>query len=135
MKNEEKCHCGSDKSFENCCELFIKGTAKPLTAEALMRSRYSAYVIANIDYILKTTHPKTRKIHDVETIATWAKSSLWQKLEIVSTDKGKTKDSIGTVEFKAYFSDASSQSQIHHEVSNFVKELGKWFFLDGKIAD
>ena len=98
-----------------------------------MRSRYSAYTTGAVEYILRSTHPSTRKFHDTEAIENWAKSSVWQKLEIVSTDKGDVKDKQGNVEFKAYFLDENRQSQIHHETSNFIKELGKWFFVDGKI--
>ncbi len=98
-----------------------------------MRSRYSAYATVEIEYILRSTHPSVRKFHDGESIENWAKSSVWQKLEIISTDKGDVKDKQGTVEFKAYFLDANGQWQIHHETSKFVKELGKWFFVDGKV--
>lgn len=98
-----------------------------------MCSRYSAYATGAVEYILSSTHPSTRKFHDAESIENWAKSSVWQKLEIVSTDKGDVKDKQGTVEFKAYFLDENRQPQIHHENSNFVKELGKWFFVDGKV--
>lgn len=128
-----KCYCCSNQEFENCCEPFIKGIAKPLTAEELMRSRYSAYAIGQVEYILRSTHSSNRKLYDRQTIENWAKSSVWQKLEVVSTDGGAAKDKKGTVEFKAYFLDAARQSQIHHELSNFAKELGKWFFVDGKI--
>ena len=98
-----------------------------------MRSRYSAHATGAVEYILRSTHPSVRKFHDGESIENWAKSSVWQKLEIISIVKGEVKDKQGTVEFKAYFLDADGQPQIHHENSNFVKELGKWFFVDGKI--
>ncbi len=127
------CHCSSSKKFENCCQPFISGIAKPSTAEALIRSRYSAYATGAVEYILRSTHPSTRRFHDGEAIGNWAKSNVWQKLEIVSTDKGDVKDKQGTVEFKAWFLDGNRQPQIHHEISNFVKELGKWFFVDGKV--
>lgn len=131
MKN---CYCCSGKNFAECCQPFLEGTAKPPTAEQLMRSRYSAYVTVNIDYLLKTTHPSTRKFHDSETIKQWAKSSSWQKLEIISTNEGREKDKKGKVEFKAYYLDSDLQPNTHHEHSNFVKELGKWFFVDGKVV-
>ncbi len=127
------CYCCSDKNFADCCQPFIRGNAKPATAEELMRSRYSAYATGAVEYILRSTYPSVRKFHDAESIENWAKSSVWQKLEIVSTDRGDVKDKQGTVEFKAYFLDADGQPQIHHESSNFTKELGKWFFVDGKI--
>jgi SEC-C motif domain protein len=130
MKN---CYCCSGKTFENCCQRFIERIAKPATAEALMRSRYSSYVVANIEYILKTTHHSTRRYHNAEAIKDWAANSLWQKLEIKSTVKGNPADSKGTVEFKAYYLDSGFQPHVHHENSNFIKESGEWFFVDGKI--
>ena len=99
-----------------------------------MRSRYSAYATVQIKYILHSIHPSTRKFHDVETIANWARSNEWHKLEIVSKSAGKVKDKTGVVEFKAYFLDENKQPQIHHETSNFRKELGRWFFVDGEIC-
>ncbi len=96
-----------------------------------MRSRYSAFATAEIEYILRSTHPSTRKFHDSAAIERWATESRWQKLEIVSTREGTKEDKTGTVEFKAYYTDADNEPQIHHEKSNFRKELGKWFFVDG----
>jgi SEC-C motif domain protein len=130
----ENCYCSSGKNFADCCEPFLLGNAKPLTAEQLMRSRYSAYATADFDYVLKTTHPKTRKFISVDSIKHRANSNSWEKLEIISTVNGTQKDSRGTVEFKAYYSDSSLQTHIHHESSDFVKELGKWFFSDGKVT-
>lgn len=128
------CFCCSGREFEDCCQPFIGGVLKPSTAEELMRSRYSAYAIIAVEYILRSTHFSTRKFHDGEAIENWAKSNVWQKLEIVSKTRGEAKDTKGTVEFKAYYTDATRQPQIHHELSNFAKELGKWFFVDGKIV-
>ena len=128
-----KCYCCSGKEFADCCQPFIDGTAKPLTAEELMRSRFSAYANVAVEYLIKTTHPSTRKFHDAEAIANWARSSVWQKLEIISKSDGAVKDKKGKVEFKAYFLNAENVAQIHHEISSFQKELGRWFFVDGKI--
>jgi SEC-C motif-containing protein len=127
------CYCSSGRKFADCCAPFIDGTDRPATAERLMRSRYSAYALVNVDYILRTTHPSTRRFHERAAIEEWARSSRWQKLEIISTTLGGAKDKRGTVEFKAFYLDATSEPQIHHENSNFAKELGKWFFVDGKI--
>jgi SEC-C motif-containing protein len=125
------CYCCSERKFEDCCEPFLSGNRKPATAEELMRSRYTAYAIAAIEYILRSTHPSTRKFHDAQAIENWARSSRWQKLEIVATEQGTATDKTGTVEFKAFYTDAADEPQIHHEKSSFRKELGKWFFVDG----
>lgn len=98
-----------------------------------MRSRFSAYATAQIEYLLRSTHPSTRKFYDAESLENWAKSNKWQKLEIISKTEGEAKDKHGTVEFKAYFLNAENEPQIHHEHSNFRKELGKWFFVDGRV--
>ena len=127
------CYCCSNRKFEDCCQPFINGTAKPATAEELMRSRYSAYATAAIEYLLRSTHPSTRKSYDAQAIERWATASRWQKLEIVSTSAGTPTDKAGTVEFKAYYLNSDNEPQIHHENSNFRKELGKWFFVDGVV--
>lgn len=127
------CYCGTNKKFDDCCQPFIEGNAKPLTAEELMRSRYTAYVIVAVEYILRSTHPSTRRFYKAEDIENWAKSSFWEKLEIISTSQGLPKDKKGIVEFKAFYMDAEGNRQIHHEKSNFRKELGKWFFVDGEV--
>ncbi len=127
-----KCYCCSGKEFEDCCQPFIGESAKPATAEGLMRSRYSAYAAAAVEYLIRTTHPSVRKFHDAGTIGNWARSCDWEKLEIISKSAGEAKDKVGIIEFKAYFADENGEPQIHHEISNFRKELGKWFFVDGK---
>lgn len=98
-----------------------------------MRSRYTAYAVAAVEYLLRSTHPSTRRLYDPQAIEKWAKASRWQKLEIVATAHGGASDKSGTVEFKAHYTDENRQVRIHHERSNFRKELGKWFFVDGTI--
>lgn len=127
------CYCCSDKNFEDCCEPFIKGVSKPKTAEELMRSRYSAYATVAVEYILRSTHPSTRKYCKPDKIEDWAKTSNWQKLEVLSTTGGAAKDKKGFVEFNAYYADENGEPKIHHEISEFRKEPGKWFFYDGKV--
>jgi SEC-C motif domain protein len=127
------CYCCSGREFEDCCRPFIGGLAKPATAEELMRSRYTAYATVEVDYLWRTTHPATRQFHEPGAIEQWAKTSRWQKLEIISTANGNSSDKKGTVEFKAYYLDGDNRPRTHHEISNFRKELGKWFFVDGKV--
>lgn len=133
LNQDMNCYCCSGKEFAECCQPFIEGKAKPKTAEELMRSRYSAYLTFSIEYILRSTHPSTRKFYKAEELENWARSCRWQKLEIISKTEGEAKDKQGTVEFKAHYLNEKNESQIHHEKSNFCKELGKWFFVDGKV--
>ncbi len=94
-----------------------------------MRSRYTAYATGAVDYLLRTTHSSTRHLHDRQTIENWSRSCRWQKLEIISREGGQPKDKRGKVEFKAHYLDENDQPRIHHELSNFVKELGRWYFI------
>ncbi len=121
-----KCYCGSLKNFEDCCDPIIKGLLKATTAEALMRSRYTAYATYEVDYLLASTHISQRKYYTKSEILNWATSNQWLQLEIISTTNT-------SVEFKAYFLDNKLEKQIHHELSTFVFENGSWFYVDGKF--
>lgn len=127
------CLCGSSLSFEDCCKSIIEGTEKAPTAQALMRSRYSAYALENAQYLIDSTHISTRDNFSKLEIETWAKESSWQKLEIISTHKGLENDEVGEVEFKAFYKDSKGTLNIHHEKSVFTKEEGRWFFVNGKV--
>jgi len=118
------CYCGSTFLFENCCNPYIKGLAKAPTAEALMRSRYSAYATQNADYLVATTHISTRKFHKKVAILDWSKSNQWIKLEVLASTETRVK-------FKAYYLDYQLKAQIHEEFSSFVFENGSWFYVDG----
>ena len=125
------CPCGSTQTFEKCCEPFITGESLPDTAEKLMRSRYSAYTLAKIDYIKKTLAPESRKDFDVAASRDWAEQSTWKGLKIISVEKGTAQDKKGVVEFTATFEQKGEMIE-HHEVSQFRKnEKGEWFFVDG----
>lgn len=87
-----------------------------------MRSRYSAYVHCNIDYLVETTHPSQRKYYRRKDIQKWASESEWLKLEVIAFTEN-------TVEFKAFYRDKRALLQVHHEKSEFHFENGKWYFL------
>ena len=115
------CYCGSNKSYKICCEVFHKNEGKTETAEQLMRSRYSAFVLANGDYLMQTHHESTRPIKEKKAIVNWAKSVEWLKLEILET-------TLDTVKFNAHFVE-DQIPDIIHENSKFVKENNVWFYL------
>lgn len=125
------CPCGTTQSFEECCSPLISGEKKAETAEQLMRSRYSAYTTAAMDYVLETTHPEHREDFDLDESTKWAKESKWNGLTIVETDKGGASDDEGTVEFIANYTQKGVTHK-HHELSTFKKIDGAWFFEDGK---
>jgi SEC-C motif-containing protein len=123
---EKGCYCKSGKDFSVCCEVIISGEIARTSAETCMRSRYSAYCIKNIDYIIESTFPSQRKFYPKKSLVSWANSVSWLKLEIVSASEN-------LVEFKAYFKEGSSEIQIHHEKSLFKEENGIWYFYEGEV--
>lgn len=125
MKNS-KCYCDTGLSFDDCCGLYLKNNQKAPTALSLMRSRFSAYVIKDADYLLATTHSSERKYYSKEDILNWATTNEWLRLEIISFTET-------TVAFKAYFLDEKKQPQIHYEFSTFKQENGTWYYVDGKF--
>ncbi|MGO2338979.1 MAG: YchJ family protein [Psychrobacter sp.] len=142
-------------SYQDCCQPYHDafynnetdraGNIYAESAERLMRTRYSAFVLVRPEYIVKTTLPAQQDLLDVEAIESWAKETDWAGLEIVEhTPKlGKRH---AKVEFKAYFNTKNNieglaeKTQAHHELSAFVKVKSKadndarWYFLDPTVA-
>ena len=127
-----KCPCGTGRAYSACCGLYIDGTESAPTAEALMRSRYTAYTRAAIGYVTATHDPATRDGHDPEQARAWAEGSEWLGLEIVSTEAGGRDDDAGKVEFIARFKNDDGE-QAHHELSTFSRQDGVWYFTDGDV--
>jgi len=117
------CPCGSGKDLAQCCRLLLEGTAAT-TAELLMRSRYTAYVLGDSKYLRQSWHPATRpsrvRMDDVE----------WLSLSIVSVQKGRENDNNGVVEFVAAFR-MQGRYRLLHESSRFERLGGQWFYHDG----
>lgn len=128
IRMEVSCYCGSSKSFNQCCGLVHKHQNKAKTAEALMRSRYSAFVVANGDYLLMSHYHTSRPIHEISEIVHWTKSVTWLRLEIHNATKGNITDTEGTVEFKAFYKE-DGEVEVIHENSFFKKEKGIWFYV------
>ena len=121
-------------TLENCCGPFLDGKKKAPTAEALMRSRYAAYVVKNINYIDQTQIVVENEVFDKEEALKWADSSEWLGLEIKKTQKGEENDNSGVVEFVAHYKDKASGTELrHHETSLFQKRDGEWKFKEGQI--
>jgi SEC-C motif domain protein len=123
----EWCPCGSKKTADQCCESIITGKRIALTAEELMRSRYVAFTKADVNYLMRSHHSKTRPVRDRNNIERWAKSVKWMGLVILNTDKGQEYDNSGIVEFRALYVE---NGQLHelHEKSLFERENGKWVY-------
>jgi len=122
------CLCGSSLAYSQCCEPYHSGGKLPFTAEALMRSRYSAYVLRDVDY-LKDTWDESRRPKAID----FSKETIhWLRLEIIDVKKGSLKDIKGVVTFKAYFMQDDEEC-VMNEISRFTKVNGRWFYLDGVI--
>jgi SEC-C motif-containing protein len=112
------------------CLPFIRGERMPATAAELMASRYVAYSMGEVDYILATHDPDTREEADRDATEDWAKRAKFHGLKILDTVRGEQQDETGEVEFQALFT-ADDVEHVHHERSNFVRKDGKWFFAEG----
>ncbi|WP_283789700.1 YchJ family protein [Bermanella sp. WJH001] len=106
------------RSYQQCCEPFHKGEI-PATAEQLMRSRFSGYVLGLSQYVRDTWHISTRP-NDLNL----SPDNNWLKLDIVKTNTDQ-------VHFCAFFKD-ENEFAVLEEISNFVFEHGRWFYVDGK---
>lgn len=124
------CACGSGQSFQRCCWPFIRGIERPATAEQLMRSRYTAYTKANIGYIGQTCHGSAKAQFDPIRAKQWAKRNRWLGLTIVATERGGPNDTLGFVEFIAYYADNTGKQSLH-EQSEFHKIDGVWYYVAG----
>ena len=123
------CPCCSGKSYEDCCQSYHKKEKFPPTAEALMRSRFSAFAIPNGDYLWETTSPGKRKFHNKKSLQEWGEINAWTKLEIVDTP------SMNKVEFKAFYKDEDGNPQVHHELSTFKTIQNRWYYVSGIFLD
>ena len=127
------CPCNSGRSYEDCCGPVIRGERPAATAEALMRSRYSAFARKEIDYLKDSLHPGLRGDHDPEATRRWADKSDWTGLEIVATTGGGVDDDAGTVEFIASYRQKGTPHS-HHEVAEFSRHKGHWYYTDGRMV-
>lgn len=125
------CPCGSSLTLDQCCGPIHAGERPAATALELMRSRYSAYALANIEYLTQSLHPKARHDHDPVAAERWARNSKWLGLEVLSQEAGAEGDSEGQLEFIAHYRDQRGPHK-HHEIARFVKEEGLWYYLEGQ---
>lgn len=134
MNSDMNCPCHSGKSYESCCASFHRGK-EPSSALELMRSRYSAYALSLVDYILKTTHPshsdcKKARAKRIKEIEAFCKNTQFANLTILEVcERGNW----AQVTFKAHLfqnhKDVSFQ-----EKSSFEKVDGRWLYLSGQVS-
>ena len=127
---KKPCVCGSGKGYFKCCEPIIDGRETAPTAEALMRSRYTGYTLRREDYLLATWHHSTRP---ASLDLTKKASTKWLGLDIKRANKTAETDDHATVEFIARYKSGSGRAERLHEFSHFVRENGRWFYIDGEM--
>lgn len=121
------CPCNSNLSYGSCCQL-LHNNKVTHSAEQLMRSRYAAFYMGNIEYLINTIHPSKRQIDDEAVLRQTIEQTSWLGLKII---EHKTTDVDATVEFVAFYEDKPI-GQLH-ERSQFLKKDNYWFYVDGVI--
>ncbi|MFJ5178276.1 YchJ family protein [Streptomyces griseoviridis] len=118
------CPCGLPAPYDGCCGRFHRGAPAP-TPEALMRSRYSAFVRLDAPYLLRTWHPAARPARlDLDP------GTRWTGLEILATTEGTAFHGTGTVTFRATYRGGAL-----HERSRFERVEGAWVYVDGDFLE
>ncbi|MBN0049175.1 hypothetical protein JS756_34945 [Streptomyces actuosus] len=119
------CPCGRPEGYEDCCGRYHSGAAAAPTAEALMRSRYSAFARGDVAHLLRTWHPRTRPARlDLDP------RMRWNGLEILGTEAGTAFHTSGTVTFRASYRGGSLL-----ERSRFERVDGAWVYVDGSFPE
>lgn len=122
-----QCVCGSGRAYAQCCEPFHKGEKQAPNAEALMRSRYSAYVLNLYDYIRQTWHSSTYPVD----LAVPDVVINWLGLTVKKAWMNQSDEAF--VEFVARSRLGGGPADRLHEISRFLKEDGRWFYVDGEF--
>ena len=125
------CPCGSARPLPDCCARHHAGTPAA-NAESLMRSRYSAYALGQIDYLLRTTLPTQQASLDREAISAWSRQSEWLGLEVSSAEQIPGTPAHAWVTFTARWRDADGE-HAHQERSAFVQLGDSWYFIDPTV--
>jgi SEC-C motif domain protein len=133
LPDSAECPCGSSKTYGTCCGQWHTGLqATPMrhapTPEALMRSRYSAYVLQLGDYLLATWYGESSP-GSIDFPPT-----KWLGLEIKHSAMS---GDAGIVEFIARYRDSTGRAGRLHETSRFVQQgeadAARWFYIDGVV--
>ena len=130
---DHPCPCGTGLSYHQCCQPYLAGRRLPQTAEALMRSRYTAHAVADIDYLMATWLPSQRRHVERAQVAEWAEQSQWLQLQVIGTEAGTVHDSDGWVEFIATCHHRGKPC-VHRERSHFRRRGQRWYYAEGEVA-
>ena len=121
MPLQQTCPCGSGTPYDGCCGRLHRGAAQAATPEELMRSRYAAYAVGDLDYVFRTWHPRTRPDDLSPDLGL-----TWTGLRIVGSGDD-------WVEFVATFEQGGRVGQLH-ERSRFEQRGGRWVYVDGELG-
>lgn len=126
--DDRRCPCGTGLNYGECCGRFHSGAVHAPTAEALMRSRFTAFAVGDADYLLRTWDPDTRP-----TRLNLDVGLTFYRLDILGTSGGGPFDTTGRVKFQAFYKGAASGVQ--EEDSAFRKVAGRWLYAAGEVTE
>ncbi|MGV9795269.1 YchJ family protein [Gordonia sp. NPDC003422] len=126
--NSLRCPCCSGLVFGECCGPLLSRVRPAPTAQAMMRSRFTAFARGDRDYLLDTWQPDTRPRELV-----LADDLRWYRLDVESVSAGTPFDSAGEVGFTAYYRTPDGPGTLH-ELSRFTRVSGRWYYVDGKVG-
>ncbi|GAA3620984.1 YchJ family metal-binding protein [Nonomuraea rosea] len=116
------CLCGLPALYPDCCGRLHRGEGAAVTAEQLMRSRFSAFGVGDAAYLLRTWHPAARPARvDLD------KKVRWVRLEVLESTGGSVVHTEGTVRFRAHYVDRGRPGEME-EHSRFVRLDGRWVY-------
>lgn len=126
---QSPCPCGLPAPYAECCGRMHTGALAAPTCEALMRSRYAAFVVRDEAYLLRSWHPGTRP-----PAVDFDPRTRWVRLEVLGTTEGSPFHATGTVTFRAHFTERGLPGTLH-EKSRFARHEGAWVYVDGEFLD
>ena len=125
--SDTDCPCGSATPMARCCGPVLDDPRAAATAEALMRSRYTAFVLGRADHLLETWHAGTRPPQVAPE-----PERRWLGLRVLRCERGRSGDTDGVVEFVARSKRAGRATRLH-ETSRFVFERDRWWYVGGDV--
>lgn len=126
----KNCPCSSQQLYQSCCQPLHNGKLTASSAQQLMCSRYSAFCLGKIDYLINTLLPEKRQADDEQILGETIKQTQWLGLKII---KHSQQRQTASVEFVAFYKD-NPIGQLH-ERSRFIKHNGRWFYIDSEILN
>ena len=129
---ESLCPCGSQLSYQQCCQPIISGSQAASSAEQLMRSRFSAFSLKEVDYLMQSWAGQKRVETERSALQQWCEQTKFIRLDIIDHYDG-SHPCQAFVEFKATYL-FNNKFEVLHETSEFIQAQNRWFYLDGNTA-